>query len=97
MNTEFVCTAEFTAKSNMIEKLIAELSKLIPLARKEPGCLRYEMHRCLENPDVVFFIERYKNKAAFDFHCATDYVKNIVDEQIPALVEKAEFRIYSEI
>jgi hypothetical protein len=54
MAKEIVCTAEFIAKPNMLEKLIEELSKLIPLTKQEPGCLRYEMYRDLENPNKDF-------------------------------------------
>jgi quinol monooxygenase YgiN len=94
---ELVCTSEFTAKPNKVEKLVDALAQLIPLSRKEAGCIRYEMHRSTNNPDVVFFIERFKNQEAFDSHLNTPYVKNFVANEMPLLVDNLELKFYHEI
>ena len=97
MSKEYICTAEFTAKPGMIGKLIEESAKLVPLSRKEEGCLRYEMHSNLERSDVVFFIERFKDKAAFDVHATTPYIRNFVDNVVPVLVKDMKFGAYCDI
>ncbi len=97
MSTELICTAEFTAKPNRVEKLIEELSKLIPLTKQESGCLRYEMHRDLEDLNKVLMIERFKDKAAFDVHCSTEYIKKFKEKHAPDLVEDVKFGLYSEV
>ncbi|NNM58478.1 MAG: antibiotic biosynthesis monooxygenase [Legionellales bacterium] len=97
MHTEFVCTVKFTAKLNRVDMLIRELGKLIPLTKKEEGCIRYEMYQSLEHSDVVFIFERFKNEAAFNFHRTTEYVKSFMDNQAPNLVEQVKFTRYEEI
>ncbi|MCL9683861.1 antibiotic biosynthesis monooxygenase [Legionella sp. EUR-108] len=59
--------------------------------------MRYEMHRSTDNPDVVFFIERFKNQDAFDSHLKTSYVKNFIDNEAPLLVDNMELKFYHEI
>lgn len=74
MNDEFICVAEFTAKDGKADLLHAALSLLIEPTRKEAGCLRYELHQSLDNPHMFIMLEKYKNKAAFDFHVNQPYL-----------------------
>lgn len=97
LQTELVYTVEFTANPNMAEELIEELRILIPQTRKEPGCVRYELHRSQENPDVLLFIERFKNQAAFEFHSNTPYVKNFIGNIGPKLVKEMKFGHFQDI
>jgi len=36
--------------------------------RKEPGCIRFDVLRSQEEPNVFFFYELYKNAGAIDYH-----------------------------
>lgn len=95
--TELVCSAEFRAKAGMTEQLIIELKKLVHHTRQEPGCLRYELHQCVEQPDLLFFVERFKDKAAFEAHGHMPYVLSFRKEIVPLLVEQVTIRTYDEL
>lgn len=97
LNTELVCTAEFTAKPGLVEALIEEAAKLITPSRKEPGCLRYELHKSLEHSDVIYFIERFQNRDAFDQHSTMPYIKDFFDNVVPRLVKETKFAMFHEI
>lgn len=96
MSNEILVSAEFTAKTNMIDRLIQELDMLVPLTRLEPGCIEYTMYKSLENQDKVLMVERFKNREAFDFHLQTNYVRNFVDNLMPILVEEVKFGTWRE-
>lgn len=97
MSNKILVSAEFTAKTNMIERLLQELDMLVPLTRLESGCIEYTMYKSLENKDKVLMVERFKNRQAFDFHLQTNYVRNFVDNLMPVLVEEVKFGIWQEV
>lgn len=55
----------------------AELETMVQHTRREPGCLRYDLHvRANGRPAEVssfVLVERYRNSAALDAHRAADY------------------------
>lgn len=50
--------------------LQAQLRGLLEPARKEPGCLAYELHGDPENPGKFMFYEKFESQAALDAHLA---------------------------
>jgi quinol monooxygenase YgiN len=54
--------------------------------RKEPGCVLYFAHQSTEDPTVLAFYEQYKDKAAFDTHCAAPYFEKFVKNGINKIV-----------
>lgn len=97
MTSECIYTAEFIAKPGMIDELISVLSALIEPTRQEDGCLRYELNQDVEHPDRVLFIEKFRNKAAFDVHMNSSYVRHFADNQLPHLVQQVTFKAYREL
>jgi len=95
--TQVVCVAEFRALDDKTEDLIESLHILMEPTHKEPGCLRYELNRRADDPRIVTFIEKWKDREAFDRHCAMHYIKHFFDEVRPHLVESFEVKLYEEI
>jgi (4S)-4-hydroxy-5-phosphonooxypentane-2,3-dione isomerase len=42
-------------------------------SRQEPGCLRFEVARQLDKPNVIVLSEVYQDSAAIDAHMATQH------------------------
>lgn len=97
LSYEVVCIAEIKAKPNMLDTLLTRLAELVPLSKQEEGCVRYEVHQCLDDPDIITFVDRFKNMDAFNFHCETEYIKKYFDEIIPNLSESIKISLYKEI
>jgi quinol monooxygenase YgiN len=95
--TQVVCVAEFRALDGKTENLIESLHSLMEPTHKEPGCLRYELNQRTDDPRCITFIEKWKDREAFDRHCAMDYIKHFFDEIRPLLVEQFEVKLYQEI
>ncbi len=61
-------------------RLQKELSEL---TRQEPGCLAYDVLKPVETAGQYVYYARFRDKAAFDTHMATDFH----DRLIPPIME----------
>jgi quinol monooxygenase YgiN len=74
------------AKKGKEKELEEALSAMIPNVQNEEDTLQYSLHRSRNNPGKFFFYEKYKDQAAFDFHCSTSYFKELFSKT-PGLLE----------
>jgi len=95
--TQLVCIAEFLAFEGKEQELLAALHSLMERTHKEAGCLRYELNQGCDAPRRITFIEKWKDRAAFDQHCATSYIANFFDHVRPPLVEHFEVKLSWEV
>ena len=54
-------------------------------ARAEPGCLYYNLHQKLGEPNTFFIIDGWANQAAVDSHAANAHVDNVMRALRPLL------------
>lgn len=47
---------------------LAAFGRLAPQVRAEDGCLQYDLHPVVGNPDSFVLIEKWASKAALDAH-----------------------------
>lgn len=95
-SAEVICIAHLVAKPGQADALFQVLQSLIQPSRAEPGCLSYQLHHNIENPDMFTFIDKFKDQAAFDYHCETEHIKTAFDHTIPPLVEKMDITLHKE-
>jgi quinol monooxygenase YgiN len=95
--TQVVCVAEFRALEGKTDDLIAALQVLMVPTHNEPGCIRYELNQRDDDPRWVTFIEKWKDRKAFDEHCAMPYIAHYFNDVRPELVESFEVKLYQEI
>jgi quinol monooxygenase YgiN len=95
--TQLVCVAEFLAREGKAEELIFALHSLIEPTHKEPGCLRYELNQRSDDSRRITFIEKWKDREAFDLHCSMPYIKYFFDVVRPQTVDQFEVKLYQEI
>ena len=67
--------AQATAKPGQADALRAALLAMIAPSRAEAGCILYELHEELDKPGAFTFVERWRDAAAFAFHCGTPHFK----------------------
>lgn len=82
--SEITVIARATAKPGKEDALLAALRAAVAPTHGEPGCLKYIVHRSLENPAAVAVVERWTSKAALDAHLQTAHIKTLFS-QVPAL------------
>ena len=94
---ELVCVAQFVAKPGGEDELLRELHSLMAPSHKEKGYVRYELNQGIDNPRQIAFVEKFASREAFDFHCATPYIKKFFEAVAPRLVESQVVTLYTEI
>ena len=54
-------------------------------ARAEAGCLYYNLHQKLDEPNTFFIIDGWANQAAVDSHASNAHVASVMKELRPLL------------
>ena len=52
-----------------VENILAHAAR----SREEPGCVRYEVLRDLDDPTTFLLYEVFEDEAAYDAHAASDH------------------------
>ncbi|NNE44502.1 MAG: antibiotic biosynthesis monooxygenase [Gemmatimonadetes bacterium] len=60
--------ANIRANPDQIDLVKAELEKLIPVTRKEAGCLQYDLHQDHEDPAYFMFYENWESRDLWQAH-----------------------------
>jgi quinol monooxygenase YgiN len=74
----YVIAATYVVKDGEAEAVLAVLEEMTPLARAEPGCEAYVPHRSVEDPNVFFLYERYKDADAYKAHGESDHFERLI-------------------
>jgi len=76
MGQEVILVATIQTKSGMRDQLKEDLLKIVNLTRQEAGCLQFEIHEGVKNPDMFVLWEHFASQADFDKHLAMSYTKD---------------------
>jgi quinol monooxygenase YgiN len=88
---ELHVVARLQAKSGEEANVRTALEKIVPAARKEDGCLHYELFQEKKAPGTYFTFERWASQAAFDKHM--EAVKPALKDAMPLLSEPPDLRV----
>jgi len=74
-----IVTGSIIARPDSLEQLLALSLEHVRRSRTEPGCLAHAVHRDVENPLRLVFVEEWADRAALSAHFAVpasrDFVK----------------------
>ncbi len=60
--------ANIHANPDQIDRVRAELEKLIPITQAEEGCIQYDLHQDNENPAHFMFYENWESRELWQAH-----------------------------
>ncbi|MHC4821110.1 MAG: putative quinol monooxygenase [Planctomycetota bacterium] len=66
--SDLTIVAAITAAPGSADLVRAELEKLVPITRKEEGCLLYDLHVDNENPNHFLFYETWTSRELWQNH-----------------------------
>ncbi len=69
----YIISGEFKAKAECRDALIEMSLKLIPLSKKEPGCISYSFLEDQARPGHFVFFERWKTRDDITKHFEKSY------------------------
>ena len=67
--------AELQFKPGAPESAFEQARNLIAETNKEDGCISYDMHRSITDPDRIVVVERWKSREALSQHFETPHMK----------------------
>lgn len=67
----------FQVKAEYRDEFYNRLLEMVFLSNQEEGCLFYNLHIDQNDSNTFYFLEAWRDQAAFEFHTSTDYVKAI--------------------
>ena len=89
--------AKLKAKPDMVERVRAELMRMVEETHKEPGCINYDLHLAQDAPDTFLFYENWESQDSLDKHNETPHFKNLVAIAPEILAEEPEIKLYEMI
>jgi quinol monooxygenase YgiN len=69
---------------------VAEFEQLAPVVRAEEGCLQYDLHAVLDDPDRFVVIEQWASREALDAHAASEHMAALAQRSAAFRVRHAE-------
>jgi quinol monooxygenase YgiN len=87
--TNIGVVAKIVAKQGKEQDLLAELCRMVAPTRKEPGCLKYVLHKSSANPSEFWFVEEWTSRDALDKHKQTPHYREL-KQRIPDFIASSE-------
>lgn len=67
------------------EKVKELILRFVEPARSEDGCLYYDLHQGIDDPNTFFIHDGWLNQAAVDHHAGNEHVASVMKELGPLL------------
>lgn len=61
--------------ANHVERVKAELTKLVSSSRQDPGCLQYDLHQDTTDPTRFLFFENWESRELWKRHMETPHLQ----------------------
>jgi quinol monooxygenase YgiN len=98
MNTKPVTlVVTFQARPGKEADLRETLLGLIPLTRKEAGCINYDLHVAPDDPAKFLFYENWKSEEHLNRHGETPHVQNLLARMDELCVEPLKLNFWEKI
>ena len=78
--------AHYTAAAGAAGAVRELLARHAAASRAEPGCLQFDAHQGIDDPDEFALVERHESPAAFAEHQRTPHFRRNVETELVALL-----------
>lgn len=75
------------AKPGRADSLQQHLQDMLAPSRAEAGCLQYDLHRDIKDPDLIYMIEQWRDETALAEHETTPHFQALLKNSEPDLAE----------
>lgn len=72
--------AKNTVQKGKQQEFVALAKEMIVNTRKEAGCVSYDLVADQNDEQIYFFVEKYQDEKAVEFHRGTAYFQTIVPQ-----------------
>ena len=93
--SEVTVVAKIRAKLGREGELERALRAIVAPTHAESGCLRYTLHRALEDHSLFITIERWSSKEASDKHFGTPHIQSLLRKSGDLLAAPPEINAFT--
>jgi quinol monooxygenase YgiN len=86
-NQKLTIVARILAKEDKRDFVKSELLKLIDVTRAEQGCMNYDLHQDIENPNLFLFFENWENRELWQIHMNNKHLAEYIQATEGAVEE----------
>ena len=97
MEDKITVIARFKAKQEASSQLKELLLSLIETSRSDKGCIRYDLHQALDDPELFIFYETWENKELLSEHSASACIRQFRSKAKSLLAAPPEVILLSKI
>lgn len=91
---EITLVVRMNAKPGREEAVARALRAAVAPTHSEPGCLRYALHRAIDEPTVFVLVERWRSQSDLDEHMQTPHLVELLSVLEALLAEPADVGRY---
>ena len=89
-----IVTGSILGSADTIDQLVALSLEHVRRSRTEPGCISHAVHHDAEDPNRLFFFERWADRDALSAHFSVPESGGFVDAASELAVERPTIEIY---
>ncbi|MBK8069965.1 MAG: antibiotic biosynthesis monooxygenase [Rhodanobacteraceae bacterium] len=62
-------------RADALEAVLAACREMIARTPSEPGCISYQGHQLIDDPQTIVFVEKWASRAEMDSHLAAPHTQ----------------------
>jgi len=92
--SEVVVVGSFKAQPGKEEEATEAFRRLVAPTHAEPGCILYALHRGVDDPSRLAFVERWASREELDAHLQSDHVADVLERVEELFGDSADIVVY---
>ena len=92
--SEIVVVGSFTARPGKEAEGLEAFEALVEPTHGEQGCILYALHRGVDDPAQLAFIERWESREALDAHLESPHIKAVLERVEELFGDSGSITVY---
>lgn len=91
---EVVVVGSFSAQPGKEAEAVAAFEALLEPTHREDGCILYALHRGVDDPRRLAFVERWASREQLDAHLQSPHVAKVLERAEELFGDSADIVVY---
>ena len=93
-NQRILVTGYVTARPETFDEVLKLSQEHVERSRKEEGCISHAVHRDVENPNRLVFVETWASRETLAAHFALSHSREFIEAIVPLSGEPPSLAVY---
>jgi quinol monooxygenase YgiN len=94
---EIVVVGSFKINAGKEDEALEAFKALVEPTHREDGCILYALHRGIDDPGRLTFIERWESRELLDAHLNSDHVSALLERADELWGDQGEITVYEAV